>query len=155
TVIPCTPTTERRSFTASSLKGLMIASTRFMPETQARLRPAGRNRRSGPSPNLTSARAHATGSDCTIKIVAALDGMAVPSRRGKRSTMSVDDSPRALIAWTVTLVVAAIALAWALYLIRQVLVLVYVSVLLAIGFSPLVRLVERQQVLPIGTRIPR
>jgi predicted PurR-regulated permease PerM len=69
--------------------------------------------------------------------------------------MSVDDSPRALIAWTVTLVVAAIALAWALYLVRQVLVLVYVSVLLAIGFSPFVRLIERQQLLPIGTRIPR
>ena len=66
-----------------------------------------------------------------------------------------DDSPRALIAWTVALIVVAIGVAWALYLVRQVVLLIYVSVLLAIGFSPLVRLIERQQFLPIGTRIPR
>src|SRR5262245_5601850 len=65
------------------------------------------------------------------------------------------DGPRQLIAWTVGLVVAVILIGWALYLARQVLVLIYVSVLLAIGFGPLVRLIERQKVLPIGTRIPR
>jgi hypothetical protein len=52
-------------------------------------------------------------------------------------------------------VIAAVAIAWALYLVRQVLVLIYVSVLLAIGFGPLVRLVERQTILQIGTRVPR
>ena len=62
---------------------------------------------------------------------------------------------RALIAWTVMAVVAGIAAVWALYLVRQMLVLIYVSVLLAIGFSPLVRLIERMSALPIGTRIPR
>ena len=31
----------------------------------------------------------------------------------------------------------------------------YVSGLLAIGFSPIVRLIERQKVLPIGRRLPR
>jgi len=65
------------------------------------------------------------------------------------------EDPRQLIAWTVALVAAVIAAAWAAYLARQVLVLIYVSVLLAIGFGPLVRLIERQKVLPVGTRIPR
>jgi len=67
--------------------------------------------------------------------------------------MPARDDARALIVWTVAVVVAAVALAWALYLVRQVLVLIYVSVLLAIGFSPFVRLIERQDV--VRTRVPR
>ena len=46
----------------------------------------------------------------------------------------------------------AVILLWAAYLVRDVLLLLYISGLLAIGFSPIVRLIERQQVLPIGTR---
>src|SRR5262245_9462910 len=65
------------------------------------------------------------------------------------------EGQRQLIAWTIGAVVLAVVGVWALYLVRQVLVLIYVSVLLAIGFSPLVRLIERQQWLTIGTRIPR
>ena len=49
----------------------------------------------------------------------------------------------------------AALLLWAAYLVRHVLLLIYVSGLLAVGFSPIVRLIERQKVLPIGTRIPR
>lgn len=41
---------------------------------------------------------------------------------------------------------------WCAFLVRDVLLLVYVSGLLAIGFSPVVRLIERQKALPIGTR---
>ena len=41
---------------------------------------------------------------------------------------------------------------WCAFLVRDVLLMVYVSGLLAIGFSPIVRLIERQKVLPIGTR---
>ena len=41
---------------------------------------------------------------------------------------------------------------WCAFLIRDVLLIIYVSGLLAIGFSPIVRLIERQKVLPIGTR---
>jgi len=41
---------------------------------------------------------------------------------------------------------------WCAYLVRDVLLWIYVSGLLAIGFSPIVRLIERQKVLPIGTR---
>lgn len=51
---------------------------------------------------------------------------------------------------------AAIVLLWCLYLIRDVLLLIYVSMVLAIGFSPIVRLIERQRLLPKGAqRVPR
>jgi predicted PurR-regulated permease PerM len=47
-------------------------------------------------------------------------------------------------------------LLWCAFLVRDVLLLLYISALLAIGFSPIVRLIERQSVLPIGTRrLPR
>jgi predicted PurR-regulated permease PerM len=66
------------------------------------------------------------------------------------------DTPRRLIAWTIAAVAATVVAAWLLYLAREVLLLVYVSALFAIGFSPLVRLLERQRLLPIGTRrLPR
>jgi predicted PurR-regulated permease PerM len=65
------------------------------------------------------------------------------------------DSPRALIAWTIVMVLVAAVAAWALYLARSMLLLIYVSILLAIGFSPLVRLIERQAFLSVGNRIPR
>jgi predicted PurR-regulated permease PerM len=45
---------------------------------------------------------------------------------------------------------------WCAYLVRDALLLIYVSALLALGFSPLVRVIERQKVLPVGSaRIPR
>jgi predicted PurR-regulated permease PerM len=45
---------------------------------------------------------------------------------------------------------------WCAFLVRDVLLIIYVSGLLAIGFSPIIRLIERQKVLPIGTRrLPR
>ncbi len=53
------------------------------------------------------------------------------------------------------MVIVAGVLVWAIIQIRQALLLMYVSGLLAIGFSPLVRLIERQRVLPVGKRIPR
>jgi predicted PurR-regulated permease PerM len=46
----------------------------------------------------------------------------------------------------------AVILLWALYTIRHVLLLLYVSGLFAVGFSPIVRLIERQRLLPVGTR---
>ena len=51
--------------------------------------------------------------------------------------------------------VLTVILLWAAYLVRDVLLLLYVSALLAIGFSPIVRLIERQNVVPIGRRLPR
>ncbi len=64
-------------------------------------------------------------------------------------------SPRALIAWTVGLVTLAVAGAAALFAARAALLLIYVSVLLAIGFAPLTRAIERQRIVPVGTRLPR
>ena len=50
----------------------------------------------------------------------------------------------------------AAVLLWCAYLVRDALLIVYVSGLLAIGFSPLVRVIERQKVLPIrSARFPR
>jgi predicted PurR-regulated permease PerM len=67
------------------------------------------------------------------------------------------DSPRTLIVWTLAMTVLTVILVWTAYLVRDVLLLVYVSVLFAIGFSPLVRLIERLRLLrPIGRRrVPR
>jgi len=45
-----------------------------------------------------------------------------------------------------------VLVAVALYQVRTVLMLVYVSGLLAIGLAPIVRAVERQKMLPVGTR---
>lgn len=63
---------------------------------------------------------------------------------------------KALIRYAVLTVALAFIVLWAAYTVRTVLLLLYVSGLLAIGFSPIVRLIERQKVLPIGgARFPR
>jgi predicted PurR-regulated permease PerM len=59
---------------------------------------------------------------------------------------------KSLIRWTIAMTATAVAVTWAAYLVRDVLLLLYVSGLLAVGFSPIVRVIERQTVLPIGTR---
>lgn len=61
-----------------------------------------------------------------------------------------------LVRWTIVAVSIGGALVYALYVVRQALLLIYVSALLAIGFSPLVRLIERQRLLVVGMRrVPR
>jgi predicted PurR-regulated permease PerM len=57
-----------------------------------------------------------------------------------------------LIRYAIAMTALAVIIVWSAYLVRDVLLLIYVSGLLAIGFSPIVRLIERQKVLPIGTR---
>ncbi|MGH7264161.1 MAG: AI-2E family transporter, partial [Candidatus Rokuibacteriota bacterium] len=66
--------------------------------------------------------------------------------------MSERADPARLIVWTVVAVAGVAVLLWVLYLARAVLLLIYVSALFAIGMSPLVRLIETQRLLPIGTR---
>jgi predicted PurR-regulated permease PerM len=57
---------------------------------------------------------------------------------------------------TIALTALAVVIVWALYLARQVLLLIYISMLLAIGCAPLVHAIEHQRVLPVGTRrLPR
>lgn len=71
--------------------------------------------------------------------------------------MTTDPSEtRGLILWTIAMAALAVMLLWAAFLIRNVLLLLYISGLLAVGFSPIVRIIERQRLLPIGTqRFPR
>jgi predicted PurR-regulated permease PerM len=59
---------------------------------------------------------------------------------------------KSLILWTIWMTALTAIIVWCAFLVRDVLLIVYVSGLLAIGFSPIVRLIERQKVLPIGTR---
>jgi predicted PurR-regulated permease PerM len=66
------------------------------------------------------------------------------------------NDPRPVILWTLGVVIAAGLLLWTAWLARRVLLLVYVSALLAIGFSPVVRLIERQRtLLTAKRRVPR
>lgn len=66
------------------------------------------------------------------------------------------DRQKSLIVWAISMTALAVILLWAAYLVRSALLLLYVSALLAVGFSPIVRLIERQKVLPIGARrLPR
>ena len=64
--------------------------------------------------------------------------------------------PLRIVAWSIVMVTTAVAIAWAMYQVRAVLLLVYTSLLLATGFGPIVRGLERQRLLPVGTRrLPR
>jgi predicted PurR-regulated permease PerM len=67
----------------------------------------------------------------------------------------VSERGRSLIVYAIAMSAAGVALVWAAYLAREALLLIYVSVLLAIGFGPLVRAIERQRVVPVGGRLPR
>ena len=53
---------------------------------------------------------------------------------------------KGLIAWTLAMILVAIAVAWLLYRARDALLVIYVSVLLSIGFGPIVRAIERHPV---------
>jgi predicted PurR-regulated permease PerM len=64
------------------------------------------------------------------------------------------DSPRALIRYALAGLALTVAIAWALYLVRGALLLVYMSVLVAIGLAPLAAVIERYR-LPGSRRMPR
>jgi predicted PurR-regulated permease PerM len=79
-------------------------------------------------------------------------------RPDARPSSARDDrhhDPRQLIVFGVVVSIGAVLAVWLLYVIRSTIVTVYISALFAIGISPLVRMIERQRVIPIGTRIPR
>lgn len=64
--------------------------------------------------------------------------------------------PRAIVRYALLCTAIAVALVWALYLVRAQILLIYVSALVAIGLAPLVRMIERQRLLRIGKRrLPR
>jgi predicted PurR-regulated permease PerM len=63
------------------------------------------------------------------------------------------DSPRALIRYTLVGLALTVFFCWALWEVRDALVLVYISALVAIGLSPLVNAIERKRL--IRQRVPR
>jgi len=63
--------------------------------------------------------------------------------------------PLRVVAGALALVAVALVMMWALYLARGALVVLYVSLLLAVGLAPFVRAIERNAVPVIGWRIPR
>lgn len=65
------------------------------------------------------------------------------------------NDPRRLIVFGVLTSVAAVLFVLLLYRVRSILLLAYVSALLAMGISPLVRIIERSRLLPIARRLPR
>ena len=65
---------------------------------------------------------------------------------------TADSSPKALIAYAIWMTAVTVVALWGLFHLRDVLLLLYIAALLAIGFSPIVRLIERQRLLPVGSR---
>ena len=65
------------------------------------------------------------------------------------------EEARSLILYAIAMTALAGILLWCAYIVRHVLLLIYVSGIFAIGFSPIVRVIERQKVIPIGKRVPR
>jgi predicted PurR-regulated permease PerM len=64
------------------------------------------------------------------------------------------DSPRALIRYALVGVALTVVISWTLFLVREALLLIYVSALVAIGLAPLVGAIERLR-LPRVSRLPR
>lgn len=69
--------------------------------------------------------------------------------------MTPERDQKRLILWAITMSLAGIVMLWVLFLIRNVLLLLYVSTILAIGFSPAVRWIERQRLGVGRRRFPR
>ena len=61
---------------------------------------------------------------------------------------------RALIRYAIVMTALAGIVLWCAYIVRNALLIVYVSAVLAIGFSPIVRILERQR-LGFARRLPR
>ena len=65
------------------------------------------------------------------------------------------DEHNRVIARAVVMTIAGFAAAYTLYLIREVLLTLYISGLLAIGLSPIVRRIEKRRLLKGRVRLPR
>jgi predicted PurR-regulated permease PerM len=68
-----------------------------------------------------------------------------------RSTEEV----RSLILYGIAMTAVVAALLWSAYIVRHALIIIYISVLFAMGFSPIVRVIERPRFLAIAKRLPR
>jgi predicted PurR-regulated permease PerM len=65
------------------------------------------------------------------------------------------NTPRALIRYALVGLALTVFISWFLYLVRDVLVLLYISALVAIGLGPLVNVIERNRFLMARRRVPR
>jgi len=65
------------------------------------------------------------------------------------------DSPRALIRYALVGLALTVAIAWMLYLVRDALVIIYISALVAIGLGPLVNAIQRNRLFASQQRVPR
>lgn len=65
------------------------------------------------------------------------------------------DEHNRVIARAVVMSIVGVTVAWALYLVRDVLLTLYISGLLAVGLSPIVRRIERRRLLKGRVRLPR
>lgn len=71
------------------------------------------------------------------------------------TTSAEDRGPRRLIVFGVVVLIAGVMLAWLLFTVRSMLITIYISALLAMGISPLVRIIERPRVTWLSSRLPR
>lgn len=68
----------------------------------------------------------------------------------------MSSDPRSLIRYACVALAITVVLLWTAYLIRGPILVIYVSVLFATGLAPLVKIIERKRLLPIGPRrLPR
>ena len=58
---------------------------------------------------------------------------------------------KSLIRYAIFMTALTATVLWAAYNVRTILLLLYISGLFAIGFSPIVRLIEKQKLLPVST----
>lgn len=68
---------------------------------------------------------------------------------------SRSDTPRALIRYALVGLAVTAALSWALYLVRNALLIIYISALVAIGLAPIVASIERWRTPRTSRRLPR
>jgi predicted PurR-regulated permease PerM len=69
-------------------------------------------------------------------------------------TTRTTEEARGLIRYGVAMATLTVIVVWCAFIVRDALLIVYVSMVLAIGFSPIVRIIERQKV-PAAKRVPR
>jgi predicted PurR-regulated permease PerM len=70
-------------------------------------------------------------------------------------TTRTPEEARGLILYAITMTALAGILLWWAYVVRHALLIIYVSVLFSLGFSPIVRVIEHQRMGPIAKRLPR
>ncbi|HEY8515477.1 MAG TPA: AI-2E family transporter [Candidatus Binatia bacterium] len=81
--------------------------------------------------------------------------MALPASPGRRNDDPRND-PRAIVLWTIGILLLIALVAWVVVVARQAVLVVYVSSLLAMGMSPAIQWVEKQTLIPVGgPRLPR